>query len=92
MIAQPTVVLTGDLDYFRAPEVRHVLAGVRGPAVIDLSGVDYLDSSGLAELAALARRVPDVTLVVPSPHLRRILEIVSFTQLFRIVPSLEYGR
>ncbi|MBV9438743.1 MAG: STAS domain-containing protein [Candidatus Eremiobacteraeota bacterium] len=92
MMTQPAVRLSGDLDYFRAAEMRRALADVRGEAVVDLSGVDYLDSAALTELAALARRERNVTLVVPSPHLRRILDIVAFTQLFRIVTQLEADR
>lgn len=81
------VVLSGDLDIFGAPAVRLALESLQGPGVVDMRGVRYLDSSALNELARVAHRVGpcEVTLVVASANVRRVLEIVEFEKLFTIV-------
>ena len=47
------VALDGDVDLNRAPEIRRLLLGcvARGlDVLVDLSGVTYIDSSGIASL------------------------------------------
>lgn len=85
-LPQP-VVLSGDLDIYGAPAVRLVLDCLVGPGVVDMRDVRYLDSSALNELARVARRVGlhEVTLVVASENVRRVLKIVEFEKLFTIV-------
>jgi anti-anti-sigma factor len=61
------------------------------PFVVDLTGVEYLNSRGLRGLE-LARRETGgdiaVTLVAPSARLREILSISRFDRLFPTVESL----
>ena len=88
MRAMPqSVVLSGDLDCYRAAAVRLVLEKLEGPGIVDMRGVRYLDSSALNELARVARRIGlrEVTLVVASVNVRRVLQIVEFEKLFTIV-------
>jgi anti-anti-sigma factor len=85
----PIVALSGELDLYRAPAVRASLAQIDGPVVIDLSAVSYIDSSLLNELARLRRRVGEVVLVVSSPQVRRIIDIVGFDRAFRVVDRRE---
>lgn len=82
-----SVVLTGDLDIYEAPALRRVLDVLDGPGTVDMRGVRYLDSSALAELARVARRIGrhEVTLVVASANVRKVLGIVRFDNLFTIV-------
>jgi anti-anti-sigma factor len=79
------ITLSGELDLSNVAEMRSSLARAVGPAVVDLSGVTYLDSTALYELGALRKRVGNVVLVGPSPQIRRTLEIVGFTKIFDIV-------
>ncbi len=83
----PSVVLSGDLDIYGAPAVRRLLDALDVPGTIDMRGVVYLDSSALAELVRVARRVGlgEVTLVVASKNVRRVLDLVRFGELFTIV-------
>ena len=81
----PKVVLVGDLDLSNAGALRESFAAIDRPAVVDLSAVTYIDSTALYELAMLRKRVGSVVLVVPSPQLRRTLEIVGFARSFSIV-------
>ena len=86
MLDQRPVVLTGEIDIFTAPKVCRSLDTIVGPATIDLTDVPLLGAAGLAELARVAKRVGfrTVTLVGARPHVRRVLAIARFEQLFII--------
>ena len=81
------VVLQGEIDIHDGDRLRALFdACAEGKSVlVDLSRVTYLDSTALNELARLRRRCDDVVIVVASPQIERILEIVGFTTTFRIV-------
>ncbi len=82
-------VLSGDLDYVRCGDVRHALSELQRGSVVDLSAVRLIDASFLGILASHAKRLGpnSVTLVVTSPHVRLVLSIVHFDEIFRIVDS-----
>jgi anti-anti-sigma factor len=44
-----------------------------------------MDSSGIALLLSVARRVPDVQLHSPSPIVRRLIELTGLEQTLRII-------
>ncbi len=75
--------LTGELDAASAPALRERLAEVatrgKGPLVIDLSELNFIDSTGLSVLInakrRLSRRGRGFALVCPAGHVRRILEV-----------------
>ncbi len=87
-----TLVVSGEIDLATAPRFRDELGVLIGeshsPAVIDLSGVSFLDSSGLAALVSARRDVEgtDVTLVLLNPSLlsQRVLEVSGIGSLFEI--------
>ncbi len=91
LMSASVIALSGDLDIYNAKVVCRVLDQIAGPAVIDMSGVAFVDGSGLTELVHVARRSGpgNVVLVVPSPQLRRVLGIVGFGELFHIVERLD---
>jgi anti-sigma B factor antagonist len=75
--------LTGELDVASAPALRERLAEIatrgRGPLVIDLTRLEFIDSTGLSVLLnakrRLTRRGRGFALVCPPGHIRRILEV-----------------
>ena len=90
-----TARLVGELDLFTAPCLRDGLCelfddGVR-TVELDLSELDFIDSTGLAELVlALKRhrqRGGDVVLCRPSPSTARVLEIAGLDQVFTVSPA-----
>ena len=54
--------------------------------IIDLSQVDFIDSSGLSALIAVARTGATVVLRRPTTAIRRAIEVTGLTGLF----DLEY--
>ena len=74
----PVVWVSGDLDIATAPLLRDCLEGCDGQRVtIDLSGVTFLDSGGLAVLTERHLKVGPESLVLRGvqPAQMKILEI-----------------
>ena len=73
--------LEGELDMATAGSLTELLRGVAGndtPLVLDLSGVSFMDSSGLRALlegAGLPGGGGNVVVKDPSPQVRRVLDI-----------------
>jgi anti-sigma B factor antagonist len=88
-----TLVATGEIDMANAETLLQELiaaaAEAHSPALVDLSAVTFLDSSGVNALIEAHRRLEgtDVCLVLihPSPPCRRVFEMTGIDQLFEIV-------
>ena len=79
------------IDAANAPHfrqrMRDVTAGSRGPVVLDLSKVDFIDSSGLgAIVAAMKDLSPDrrLELAAPSSNVARVLSLTRMDMVFTI--------
>ncbi len=88
------VTAVGELDLNTCPQFRRALdAAARRAAnylLVDLSDVDFMDSTAIGLLAAEQRRRPEpLHLVVSEPQLLRILEVTGFTRVFIIHSSLD---
>ncbi|MCE9590536.1 MAG: STAS domain-containing protein [Planctomycetes bacterium] len=94
------VSISGEIDFSRSPALRSELIAVLGdkPArlVIDLAGVPYMDSSGVATLVETLRTQRDAArkLVIcgMQPKVRGIFEIARLNTVFIIVGDLEAAR
>ncbi|MCB2100976.1 MAG: STAS domain-containing protein [Rhodobacterales bacterium] len=92
------VVLSGDVDLDSSPEARRVLldAVARGRRVlVDLAGVTYIDSSGVASLVESlqgARKAgTDLALVSVSEAALRVLQLARLDRVFTIHATLDEG-
>jgi len=87
-VSSPQIIrLQGEYDLTRRDELAALFGSLgEGALVIDMSGVTYVDSSALSELAALRSRSAErqISLVGVNDHIRRIFDIVSFHQIFDI--------
>jgi anti-sigma B factor antagonist len=91
------VTVSGEVDVATAPAVRDCLDQVidrdRGPVVADLSGVTFIDSTGLGVLIGAQQRCAvngrPLRVVVVEPRIRKVFEITGLTELFPIHPSLD---
>jgi anti-anti-sigma factor len=74
-----TLLLTavGEIDMTNTDALAEALDTTHGPVVLDLTGVEYLDSAGLNVLFARADRVE----LVASPLLAPVLTISGLTDL-----------
>lgn len=88
----------GELDILTAPQLREALLGVlkSAPAthlVVDLAGVDLIDSTGIGVLVGAHRRVTAsggwFTVVVTTPVVRKALQVVGLLRTWRVTGSVE---
>jgi anti-sigma B factor antagonist len=94
---QDILAIQGEVDLANAPDLRHRLRDLlenRGRSVVvDLSGVDYMDSSGIAVLIegmrwAQRTRV-QLVLAAPSQQVRMVMELAKLNAFFVTEPSVE---
>ena len=92
------VAFKGDVDLQSSPEARKVLleAVARGTGVlVDLSGVDYIDSSGVASLVesyqAARKQNQGYVLVSLSESALRVLELARLDKVFTLCDTIPDG-
>ncbi len=91
------VDVTGDIDLHRSSQLQQGLLGVldKKPSriLINLAGVPYMDSSGVASLVKLLSRTKKIgvplSLVAPTRKVLSILEITRLDSVFTISDSEE---
>ncbi|PPR78182.1 MAG: putative anti-sigma factor antagonist [Alphaproteobacteria bacterium MarineAlpha3_Bin5] len=90
--------LTGDIDLQTSPNVRQGLMGSidKGrPIIVDLSGVDYIDSSGVASLVeslqTMRKKGKQFILVSVSEKAMRVFQLARLDKVFTICSDLDEG-
>jgi anti-sigma B factor antagonist len=91
------VAVAGELDISTSPELRDRLVELGGGQatrlVIDLEGVEFLDSTGLGVLVGALKRMRskegELVLVCTNPRILKVFEITALTEVFTIVGSLD---
>jgi len=91
------VKLSGEVDVYTSPRVRTAMLSLLDSGcsslIVDLSEVDYLDSSGLGILVAGLKRAREhsgeVFLVSPKPRIVHVLEVTGLDKVFRILGSVD---
>jgi anti-sigma B factor antagonist len=84
--------LTGELVFDSAPVLRSLVADLGGQAdvVIELSGVEFMDSTGLAALLYARRQAAaegwTLTLRKPRPNVAALLKVTALDRIFTIEP------
>ena len=95
---QPHVVaLAGEVDHHSSPALRRQLFEVMRDdgrdIVVDLSEVNFIDSTTLGVLLDVRRRLITanrvLSLVCSDRNILRLLELTAFDRLFRVHPSLD---
>jgi anti-sigma B factor antagonist len=84
--------VAGDVDLYSSPELRKaVLAAIprsKHGAEVDLSGVTYMDSSGVATLVEGLRSAREhdtsFTLISPSDAVMKVLELARLDTVFEV--------
>jgi len=90
------VALRGELDVADAASVAAALVGVaarEGVTIVDLAGLEFIDSSGLAALVLArmhARQAGgDLLLAAPQQQVLRILTVTRLLEVFSVHGSVE---
>jgi anti-sigma B factor antagonist len=92
----PVLAVRGELDFDGAPSLREALIEAidENPGrrvVVDLEGVDFIDSAGLGVLVGGLKRARDaegeLALVATGRSVVRVLELTGLTRVFEIHPS-----
>ncbi len=93
-----TVVdVTGEIDVYTAPALREELSNLidaeHTDLVVDLTGVSFMDSTGLGVLVGALKKVRtiggDLRLVIDSEKILKVFRITALTQVFTIHPTLD---
>jgi anti-sigma B factor antagonist len=93
----PGVVIRGEIDIAAVPELEHaldvaILESI-GAFVLDLSGVEFLDSTGLRLVlrwrALLAREERALAIVCPPGPVRKLFDVAGIADLLFLYDSRE---
>ena len=92
--ATVVMAVTGDIDIHTAPQLSERLEALRAEGraavVVDLAGVNFLDSSALGVLIAAHRELTEagggLRLAAPRPQVRKVFAII---RLAEVVPLFE---
>jgi anti-sigma B factor antagonist len=90
------VTAVGEVDVYTAPALDDALSAavVAGATalVVDLSAVDFLDSTGLSVLVKALKRVRDIdgslSVVVTAARVAKVFRITGLDQVIPVHPSL----
>jgi anti-sigma B factor antagonist len=91
------VALAGEIDLYTAPRLQSELAATLRSAdpalvVVDMSGVEFCDSTGMNVLLAAHRqaceRGGDLSLAAPRVAVRKILEVTGLASVFTVHDDL----
>jgi anti-sigma B factor antagonist len=93
----PGVAIRGEIDVAAVPELEHALDVAilesSGAFVLDLSGVEFLDSTGLRLVlrwrALLARAERSLAIVCPPGAVRRLFDVAGIAELLFLYDSRE---
>jgi anti-sigma B factor antagonist len=90
------VSVEGDIDVATSPVLRDVLydhaGGDTASMVVDLTGVDFIDSTGLTVLVGTLKRLRErgatMALVCPHERVLRTFRVTALDRIFPIYPSV----
>ncbi len=90
--AKIRIAVRGEVDLYTSPDLRAVVMKAVPAAStgveVDLSGVDYMDSSGVATLVegfkSARENSKTFVLVTPSPSVMKVLELARLDSVFEI--------
>ena len=91
------LAVTGEVDVYTAPRLRERLVELvtegKRKIVVNLEGVDFLDSTGLGVLVGGLKRLRsndgDMSLVSTQPRILKVFEITGLTKVFAIHDSVD---
>lgn len=87
------VIRLGESAEFFAQTLKRALDHDLGHVVVDLSKINYIDSTGIGELVGYLGKFRDdsrkLILINPSERIRKLLEVARLAELFPIYDTVE---
>ena len=91
----PVIALEGEVDVYTAPQLKqqmlNLLDGGVKEMVVDLTSVEYLDSTALGVLIGGLKRMRErdgnLALICPNQRIKRVFEITGLDKIFSIFNS-----
>jgi anti-sigma B factor antagonist len=93
----PVITLKGEVDVYTAPQLKQQMitlleAGAK-QMLIDLTNVEYFDSTALGVLIGGLKRIRErdgsLSLLCPNPRIRRVFEITGLDKIFEIYGTMD---
>lgn len=86
----------GELDVYTVPLFRKVVLKQEGnrshEMILDLTGVSFIDSSGLGSLLEVYQKIKsaqgDLVFVIDNPRIIKILKLVNLDKVFKVFSNL----
>jgi len=96
----PVIKLEGEVDVYTVPQLKQqmisLLESGTKQIVIDLTKVEYFDSTALGVLIGGLKRMRErdgnLSLICPNPRIRRVFEITGLDKVFDIYNSVDDAR
>ncbi len=90
------IIKLGESAEFLAENLKRILEKDEGHVLLDLSKINYIDSTGIGELVGYLGRFRNrgrqLILINPSDRIRKLLAVAQLDQLFSIYDSLDAAR
>lgn len=91
----PVLDLTGEVDSYNSPRLREKMVALidegKPDLVINLAGVDYIDSTGLGTLVGGLKRASEkggtIRIVCPNEQIYKVFNITGLVKVFPIFSS-----
>ena len=87
------IIKLGESAEFLAENLKRILEKDDGHVLLDLSKINYIDSTGIGELVAYLGRFGDrdrkLILINPAERIRKLLELAQLASLFPTYDSLD---
>lgn len=81
--------VSGEIDMATAPELEALTEAGSNGLALDLSGVRFIDSSGLRALLRIQEATSPFVLLSPSPVVRKLLALTNMVDMFDIRDSAD---
>jgi anti-sigma B factor antagonist len=97
-VGQHTVIsVGGEVDVYTAPTLREAIleqtSAGNNHLVVDLSGVEFLDSTGLGVLVGALKRIRDndgtLVLAAAPERILKVFRVTGLTKVFTVVDTVE---
>lgn len=92
--------VAGEIDLYTAPRLRaELMTALTGRAavrlVVDMSGIEFCDSTGMNVFLAAHRRAQeqggDLQLASPRPMIKKVLRVTGLDSVFTVLPEPAAG-